>query len=72
MDLRLITADDGTKFLAVEDLQALLRATAEDWVSHIPAHIEKGELIEAALDRHAGFILRATADTLNGELAADT
>lgn len=69
MELRTITTEDEGLFLAVEDLQALLRAMADDWLSHIPGHVENGEFIEAALDRHAGFILGTAADYFNDQPA---
>lgn len=73
MDIRLVTAEDGAKFIAKEDVVGILRQMADDYLTHIPGHVEIGEFYEALVDRHAAFILDKAADDFGtfGELVED-
>lgn len=62
-ELRVFVNDDGL-FIQQESVTALLRHIGREYLEHVPAHVDAGEFIEAALDRHADFILGRAADDI--------
>ena len=62
MDIQTLTDHEGQLFIRREDVVTLLRDVAVSYLQHIPAHLEAGEYIEAAFDKHADAILVMAAD----------